>query len=45
MYSIQVVDMYLNIQVLRTCMSSLYIEPYYVTVHSKYKNINSVLVY
>ena len=49
MRSIPVLDMYLNIQVLGTCVPGIYIELYYVnyyaTVHSKYKIINSALVY
>jgi hypothetical protein len=44
-HSIPVLDMYLNIQVLGTCMSGIYTAPQYATVYSKYKSINSALVY
>ena len=44
-HRIQVLDMYLNIQVLGTCMPGIYISSQYATVHSKYKIINSALVY
>jgi hypothetical protein len=45
MHSIQVLDMYLNIQVLGTYMSGIYIETYYASVHSMYRIINNTLVY
>ena len=44
MHSIQGLEMYLNIQVLGTCMTGIYIEPSYATVQSKYKIINNTLV-
>jgi hypothetical protein len=45
MHRIQLLDMYLNIQVMGTCMSGIYIVSLYPTVQSKYKIINDVLVY
>ncbi len=44
-HSIPVLDMYLIIQVLGTCMSGIYTAPQYATLHSKYKSINNTLVY
>ena len=45
MHTTQVLDMYLNIQVLGTYMSGICITSESASMHSKYKIINSALVY